>query len=537
MQTRRRVGLGLILGALLLAAGTPAQAQSANLNCWFNWNGEAIHWNSSVVPVYINVSNDKGVHTSGVDTLSFYLTLENAIATWNEKAGSDLLLEFGGTTTAATLPGAIVVSGGGSACYAKGGKGGVFPLDDTVVQWGDVVIYQWVANNQGMCTGAEHNRTPSSLRLLLEHELGHAMGRLDAYNNPGCGLPVTDHTVMDSSASLTRFDKTQHQAVYGERDGIPELKIMSTSGTWSDHSLALSNVQYAPSGVDSFGTATTLSPFTVSNGDGTTTLKLARSWLLGHYETITLAHDTHESAAASIAADGTAIVAYLLPYPTATQTHWQVCYRVSSDHGATFGPGVCPSSIPGGNQTYHPSVSVAYDHLSKNFVLAWKSSPSEVTLRTVQSGSSTTSQRTKRVDVATERTPKVVCADATSPNSPNCRLIYSDSTRYGQILSWAEFSVMSWWGLILVDTTVHSAGFAVDRDPAVAWFNGQFHLAYTYDSNRGVEHRVMERDGTSWSVVGQLNSSGHVSSPSLSSTRFCFWGCSEVMHLFWLRYD
>lgn len=131
--------------------------------------------------MYVGVGTD-GVQNAGLNASNVALAMETAIERWNEQSGTTIRLVSGGLTSNTTVSSGILIRG---------------------------------------VTGCTTH--PASHGTGLVHELGHTMGRNDAYNFPtSCDLKacaLAHETVMTCTdgQDLTDFDRTDHQSVYGDR--------------------------------------------------------------------------------------------------------------------------------------------------------------------------------------------------------------------------------------------------------------------------------------------------------------------------------
>jgi hypothetical protein len=280
------------------------------------------------------------------------------------------------------------------------------------------------------------------LRALLVHELGHALGRTDAYAFINCNEAGS---VMGTQAELTRFDKQAHQEVYGSRAPVTRAsyRVRQVGTTWTEErTLPGDDLLYHVNSSASYGSIYAVLGWVRQRA--TTALDILKARLF--YESLdaveALPVETHTPTAAALSPQGEGI----LVYQREDQDYGgrKVSFRRSTSQGAAFRAETYVATTSRG------SVSAAYDPVSGAFLIGWTANDQSVRIRTIRpSGSPYPSQTTALSTHKAADAPGLVCAPTYSLNNKNCRLAYAHADSYGQTLRWVDFEVIETGGLRL----------------------------------------------------------------------------------------
>jgi hypothetical protein len=531
-------------------AGTAATARHAaatDAACWmgappFRWEPPPLGGVIDI-PVYIDTSDTHGIQWSGYNSYDYILSVWVALARWNEQSGAKLRFRYAGTVDVgpaepSELPRGVYLHGvppsepgGQVSCDLAFGRANAADADgDGYIDYGWVVIPGAAAN----CTA--RTMLPAQLTQVLVHELGHTLGRNDAYEN-SCG---DDHsTVMAQTfPDLTLFDALETQSVYGVRSTITggsatKRRVLHVSGgAWSGMTTVDSTPRMTRPGPSS----------SVRNGSlqmawrETTTsgvMRVVRRMVGTASVGATTTDDVAATSPISIAhaPDGATLMAYVKDNPQAGLSA-AICWRLSSNGGSTYGAETC-----NGTAGYH-GVGTAYDPLSKMLVLGFSNYDGNIVLKSLATTQSTTTPRTTTYTGRSgAEGVAIACADTVASGSGNCRVVYAAANRYGQPIEWFDTSI-SFLGFS--SGNIHTTTLFSQNVPAVAWFHNRFHLAYSY-LDQAIYHHDMTRTGTSWTyrstpVTGSGTS--WLSPPHLAPTTECNGDiCAPRLQLIWLQYQ
>jgi len=568
----KRSGSPVVCLVATIALLVPLAANAADPNCWVSapTSSGIRQWHPGVtIPVYIGIGSG-GVQNIKYDPSTLALALQTAIERWNEQTGTTIHLTYGGMTTSSpTVNGGILILGspGCSNFYASSGLSP--PGSDGYSTTGTISLSGYYYGSNGACTLTDDTAYglhwyPQELVDMLVHELGHAMGRTDAYSFPtscdpnACG--TAHNTVMSCAEGqdLTDFDRTDHQSVYGDRASATTLSHMTQtagSSTWAAVVVEGSSVGWeAPPGSgSSYQTFDAPVPLVGQVGSSTQVVlnqfRWDQAWENGIVVNTT--YVTRHPVSSSFAPNGSAIMAYVAD--TGSPTSLAVCHRLRDTSGV-WGAESC--LVPNANTVctgiVRDGVSTAYDPSSGRFLIAnqcYHASAHQVVIRSIAPPGCTnilTCQTTAQLFYAMPaETPTMACSDYTPTTEPlwsNCRVVWAQRDVYGQPIAWKNFGIDSQHNVVVNPTTHTAPGIFSDHAPSVAWFNNAFEMAVVrFGQDITLYSLGASASATSWTGAGTMNSTGWVSAPYLATTHGCrhtIFGnfCSDKLNLFWLNY-
>jgi hypothetical protein len=399
-----------VAAALLLCLGTKNADADLTHSC--RVDGQTVPWLSTATPTNVWINNIGSTNFFGALQISQWdgeMAVRRAIAILNEHAGTHAKLQYAGTTSSTTIQGAITIIGNFTSCgvgdtgapaemkYGKHFANPVFRWD-----WSQLVFYRYGLN----CAGYyPWSLTPgdisTDLVYVLMHELGHGAFNLghpnsgspyyDCFFESGNGNPAI--SFMGASAEterdLSSWDDELIQKRYGIRSTSAQLfRTYPTSPTtWTPAFRAAASVGVTP--LFRMGSMTELRTLAwVDNGVGGGTVRAGGAGYFyspAQYLNGTLDQWVYvaPSMARTVAMASTTVSGSGPPTDTIiayqkfvgsnlySSMDGQICWRHSSNGGATWGLEECLS--PGGNPftTTTFVLTAAYDPYSNSFLLGY----------------------------------------------------------------------------------------------------------------------------------------------------------------------
>lgn len=568
--------MNAIKAALLVCVLSTSAYAAPDPNCWITRK-----WPSPrTIPVYVSTNVTEGVARAGYDSTFVDAATRIAVARWNEQGGSQLRLKFmGETTLTRAQQGNAVVVVGSATCsrFIATGSSTQYPNNPLIAGSGTVTLI-WkslVDGTTNVCTSYTHLEhqsyagRPDTFVDVMTHELGHVLGRLDAYPygdnaaNPQCGL---DHpTIMNGSPEtfqdLTDFDRTDTQATYGSRmvtDFTHLWRRQQGATTATDEGTGEWDVAPAPGSSYQPGAI----PVSLVHPAYYIASIVARSfsalgrwagtgsdWNLGSYS-----YYSHKPASVSYGPNGDGVAAYIVETPT-TGGQRVVCYQRKS--GTNWTNPIC---LEEGNicRPTRNSISTAYDPVSGRFLMAYQCDEyiARIHAFSVPDCTDPSCQEIfmDTSGITAAETPVLACSpmDAslggvTEPHS-NCRIVYARANTVGQKLAWRYLGIVpsadpATAPSFSLGSENAVSGIESDHAPAVTWFVDRFRMALTVDDSR-IEMYSMLPTQPVWVFTERVNPDPYgenswISTPFLSGTMFCRYGfpCTEKLWMFWLRYN
>jgi hypothetical protein len=552
--------------ALLLMTSTALAGTPTDLTCWMTNSSPAPgqppirRWSDSTQT--INVLVDSSTTTSGVQT-SFYnpylvaKATEIAVERWNEQAGIPQRLVFAGFKTdgADQALGTVVIQAGGCAAESFGAASGGCDVAAGFCTKGQVSLFLSTTEFCGDPSAryadsyADPNDQAGFVDLLV-HEIGHTLGRFDAYKT-ACGQ-TNQTSVMETAdvqhRDLTDFDRLEMQAVYGTRAATSSVKrriLLSTEGAWSAPvNTGMTLVDIAPGPGSSSGVASipvTTVRFFNTTTQNTVRLLTAAGGLLAE-TVLTGQFPARKPVSTSFGPNGGGVMAYMTE-TGGNNSERRLCIRRRTS--GVFGPEGC--SNPCSGTLPNNAVSTAHDPVTGRFLVAY-SCEGQIRIRALATSVDCTALHCAEVNAvlsltSAAETPVVACEPNGQAGS-NCRLVYARRNVVGQKIAWRSFGVVLGFSSnqITIGNEVPTE-IESEHAPAVTYYGDAFQMALTRNGTLLQTYYMFPSysgSGPGWTYDGTLNTTGWISPPFYSPTQQCISvagqrSCAQL-HLLWVQY-
>lgn len=562
--------------ALLLLTSTSI-AGPTDLTCWLTNSsppaGQAPirRWSDTTkqIDVYVDSSPSTGVQTVHYNPIFVAKATEIAVERWNEQGGIPQRLVFAGfkTESAQQLPGSVVViSGDPNSCSADtfgsasagctlGSTG--FCTSGAVTLWRRPVsicssTYFWGDDY------SDPNKQGDFVNIMV-HELGHTLGRSDAYRTD-CGIK-NQTSVMETSdvqrRDLTDFDRSEMQAVYGSRAATNILMrrmLSSTTTAWGPVvNSGLGNFDIAPGPGSSQGFTSV--PVTTTQFVGAATqivIELfsgTQNW--GAPLTLSGQFRAKKPVSTSLASTGEGVMAYMAEDGGNDSTRRLCIRRRTSGTNGTWGAETC--SNPCNGAIPNNGVSTAYDPISGRFFVTHQceNDPQTSKVRVAALATATCAPGVFRcaevsqlLDIGAAETPVVACGPTAYPGPySSCRLVYAQRNLVGQKIAWRTLGFLpDSFGLNneLIIGSENQTQIESEHAPAVTYYGDAFQMALSYHGTSILTYYLFPT-ASQWVNDATLNTTGWVSPPFYSPTQTCMVKrgvtvCNDQLHVFWLQY-
>jgi hypothetical protein len=553
--------------ALLLIASTALAGTPTDLTCWLRNSSPAPgqppirRWSDSTQTISVFV--DSSTTTSGVQT-SFYnpylvaKATEVAVERWNEQAGIPQRLVFAGfkTDAAPQALGTVVIQAGGCAAESFGSASGGCDVDASgFCTKGRVSLFLSPTQFCGD-PGARYadfysdpNNQAGFVDVLV-HEIGHTLGRSDAYRT-ACGQ-TNQTSVMETSdvqhRDLTDFDRLEMQAVYGTRAATNSVKrrmLWSTAVAWAAPvNTGITFVDIAP-GPGSSSSVASIPVTTVRFFNTTTQIAVRLLIAAGSLQAETVLtgqFPARKPVSTSLGPNGSGVMAYMTE-TGGNNSDRQLCIRRRTN--GVFGPEGC--SNPCSGTLPNNAVSTAHDPVTGRFLVAY-TCEGQIRIRALATSVDCTALHCAEVNAvlgatSAAETPVVAC----QPNGQigsNCRLVYARRNVVGQKIAWRTFGVVL--GFSSNQITIGSevpTDIESEHAPAVTYYGDAFQMALSRNGRLLQTYYMFPSysgSGPGWTYDGTLNTTGWISPPFYSPTQQCInvagqRSCTQL-HLLWVQY-
>ena len=501
--------------------------------------------------IFVNVwlKNDAGTQL-GLPLSDLQRMMFESTAIWNEQSGAGITLRWAGLTTSLTTPGIVVwvkpnicngsamaafpTLSGSNNSYNAGGtieihkysydaglQDGACP---TTLPW-TVFPIPWVAT-------AERDSAANTRDLVADmvHELGHQMG---IAGHPGetvgtppntsipckatsytlAATPYNQQSVMDADGldlagrSLRAWDKHRMAALYGHRGANSTLYNRFFFNTWSGVNVAIaspSRITHRP-GASQGGSSIILEWFDRGTANVTRGFRKERWWgtfLAASLEFFTPNRLDHAETPGAVALDfinnrAIAVSQRSDPYTpryASNSEYYQICYRLSTTGGATFGTETCIPNL--GSRRY--GVSAGFDPFTSRFIISFANDPNEqIVFATIPSIGGTLTYTTLQNNRSWHGA-SVACRGIAN----GCRFVYRD--RDSNLIKWVEGGVDANGYISLLPLT-RVAGYPTNEMPSVVYWDFDNTWRMAFRQGHGQLYSLKsDATATIWTATGDI---------------------------------